>query len=131
MRILVIAFFIFIFSIARANVVGTHMQNFNPTTSNLDFVTVHSTKTLPKAEFNLGLWTNYATNSLPFFKSPSTPSAQNFPEPNDKLLSADVNLGLGLADNWDIGISLPMVLDQKIDSSTQLGSYSDTGLTEI
>lgn len=129
MRILFICFFIF--STAQANVVGTHMQNFNPTTSNLDFVTVHSTKTLPKAEFNLGLWTNYATNSLPFFKSPSAPSAQNFPEPNDKLLSADINLGIGLSENWDVGLSLPMVLDQNIDSTTQLGSYSDTGLTEI
>jgi outer membrane protein OmpA-like peptidoglycan-associated protein len=116
---------------ASANVVGTHLQNFNPTTNGLDFVTVQSTKTLTPGEFNLGFWTNYAFNSLPFFKAPGVPSAQNFSEPNDKLLSADFNVGLGLSDAWDIGLSLPMVLDQEIDNSTQLGSYNDTGLTEI
>ncbi len=121
---------LFIFQ-AHANVVGTHMQNFNPTTSGLDFVTVHSTKTLPKAEFALGVWANYSMNSLPFFKAPGALSGQTFSEPNDKLLSGDLNLGLGIFDNWDIGLSLPTILNQDIDSSTQLGAYDDKGLTEI
>ncbi len=116
---------------AHANVVGTHMQNFNPTTSGLDFVSVHSTRTLPKAEFALGVWANYSMNSLPFFKASGVASGQNFSEPNDKLLSGDLNLGLGIFDNWDIGLSLPTVLNQDIDSSTQLGAYDETGLTEI
>lgn len=124
-------FLFFPLSTAFANVVGTHMQNFNPTTSGLDFVTVHSTKTLPKAEFALGVWTNYSMNSLPFFKAAGATSGQSFSEPNDKLLSGDINLGLGLFDNWDIGLSLPTVLNQDIDSTTQLGAYDDTGLTEI
>jgi outer membrane protein OmpA-like peptidoglycan-associated protein len=127
-------FFISVFFVgisASANVVGTHLQNFNPTTNGLDFVTVQSTKTLTPGEFNLGFWTNYAFNSLPFFKAPGVPSAQNFSEPNDKLLSADFNVGLGLSDVWDVGLSLPLVLDQEIDNSAQLGSYNDTGLTEI
>jgi outer membrane protein OmpA-like peptidoglycan-associated protein len=121
----------FYFSSSHANVVGTHMQNFNPTTSGLDFVTVQSTKTLPKAEFALGVWANYSMNSLPFFKAPGVASGQNFSEPNDKLLSGDLNFGLGLSDNWDMGLSLPTVLSQDIDNSTQLGAYDDTGLTEI
>ncbi len=116
---------------ASANVVGTHLQNFNPTTNGLDFVTVQSTKTLPAGEFNLGVFTNYAFNSLPFYKAAGVPSSHNFSEPNDKLLSADFNLGLGISDAWDVGLSLPMVLDQTIDPTAQLGSYSDTGFTEI
>ncbi len=131
MRYLVLCFVLGFGFSASANVVGTHMQNFNPTTNGLDFVTVQSTKTLPPGEFNLGLWTNYAFNSLPFFKAPSVPSAQSFSEPNDKLLSADLNVGLGLTDAWDVGLSLPMVLDQNIDDSLQLGSYDDAGITEI
>lgn len=131
MRFFIFYFFIFIHLSVSANVVGTHMQNFNPTTNGLDFVTVQSTKTLPAGEFNLGLWTNYAFNSLPFFKAPSVPSSQNFSEPNDKLLAADLNVGLGLTEAWDVGLSLPMVLDQNIDDSLQLGAYDETGVTEI
>jgi outer membrane protein OmpA-like peptidoglycan-associated protein len=131
MRLFLLSFLVFFSFTTQANVVGTHLQNFNPTTNGLDFVTVQSTKTLAPGEFNLGFWTNYAFNSLPFFKAPGVPSAQSFSEPNDKLLSADFNIGLGLTDFWDIGLSLPAVLDQSIDESLQLGSYNDTGLTEI
>ena len=116
---------------AAANVSGTHLQNFNPTTNGLDFVTVHSSKTLQPAHFNLGVFFNYATNSLPFFKAPGVASGQKFSEPNDNLLAGDLNLGVGLLDGWDVGLSLPMILSQDINNSTQLGSYDDTGITEF
>lgn len=129
-----VSFFIFAFLVVRlssANIVGTHMQNFNPTTNGLDFVTVQSTRTLDPGTFNLGFWGDYAFNSLPFFKSPGVVSTQKISEPNDKLLSGTFNLGLGLNDFWDVGLSLPFVLNQKIGESTQLGSFDETGLTEI
>lgn len=131
MRLFVYLFISIFSSLSFANVVGTHMQNFNPTTDGLDFVTVQSASTLPAGEFNLGFWSDYAFNSLPFFKAPGVPSNQNFSEPNDKLLSGLFNIGLGLSENWNIGLSLPLVLHQRINDSSQLGSYDKKGLTEM
>ena len=51
--------------IALGNVVGVDAQNFNATTSGLDFVTVQSSQTLAPCIFNLGLFGNYARNTLP------------------------------------------------------------------
>lgn len=116
---------------AFANVNGTHLQNFNPTTNGLDFVSVPSSKTLPASHFNLGLYFDYAANSLPFFKAPGVPNTQKFSEPNDRLVTAHFNIGFGILENWDVGITMPYVLSQDVGNSTQLGSYDDTGATEV
>lgn len=121
----------FVASISFANVNGTHLQNFNPTTNSLDFVTVQSSKTLASGQFNLGLYFDYATNSLPFFKAPGVPAGQNFDEPNDKLGTAHANIGFGIMENWEVGLSMPFIVSQSIDNSTQLGSYDETGTTEF
>jgi outer membrane protein OmpA-like peptidoglycan-associated protein len=131
MKLIVFSTLVLFYTTVFANVNGTHLQNFNPTTNGLDFITVQSSKTLPPAHFNLGVSFNYATNSLPFFKAPGVVSNQKFEEPNDKLLSSDLNIGFGVMDNWEFGLSLPMVLSQDINNSAQLGSYDDTGLTEF
>lgn len=116
---------------AYANVVGTHLQNFNPTTNGLDYVTVQSTKTLEPGSITFSFFTNYATNSLPFFKRAGVPNTQKFDEPNDELISADIGLGFGLLDNWDFGISIPLTLGQSIDSTNSLGFYDEKGITEL
>lgn len=114
---------------ARANVVGVDAQNFNPTTSGLDFVTVHSSKTLAPGIFNFGMFFNYAANTLPYYED----VAQQKFKPVDTLLSMDLNMGIGLMNNWDIGISLPQVLNQTLDeNSTQFrGFFEQTGINEI
>lgn len=131
MKSVLFVFSLFFISTVYANVNGTALQNFNPTTNGLDFVTVQSSKTLSPNHFNLGVFFDYATNSLPFFKAPGIPNTQKFSEPNDKLLSGTFNLGYGIMENWEVGLSLPMVLSQSIDNSTQLGSYDKKGLTEF
>lgn len=114
---------------ASANVVGVDAQNFNPTTSGLDFVTVHSSKTLAPGIFNFGMFFNYAANTLPYYED----VAQQKFKPVDTLLSMDLNMGIGLMNNWDIGISLPQVLNQNLDeNSTQFrGFFEQTGINEI
>lgn len=124
--------FLFTMSSAQANVVGTHFQNFNPTTNGLDFVTVHSSNTLEPGMVNFGGFGNYAFNSLPYFKLAGVPpSTQNFSEPNDRLLGGDLNLGLGLMKGWDAGISFPFVVDQDVKDSASLGAFDETGLAEV
>lgn len=116
--------------ITSANVVGVDAQNFNPTTNGLDFVTVHSSKTLSPGVINFGLFFNYAVNTLPNYVPVTT---QSLSEPKDTLLSADVNMGVGLTDNWEIGISLPHALSQSVeeDSVVFSGQFENTGINEI
>ncbi len=113
-----------------ANVVGADTQNFNPTTNGLDFVTVHSSETLKPWVFNFGLFLNYAVNSLPNYEDKSTQTRTNF---NDSLLSSDLNFGVGLMRNWDVGFSFPVLLSQSVDSDVAAfrGEFAETGLTEF
>lgn len=114
-------------NVAHANVVGPTAQNFNPTTSGLDFVTVQSSETLKPGIFNLGLFLNYAVNSLPYFQT-----NQQKTDFNDSLLGLDLNAGVGLMPGWDIGISLPHILSQSVEDQTGArGEFAATGGTEI
>jgi outer membrane protein OmpA-like peptidoglycan-associated protein len=110
---------------ARANVVGVDAQNFNATTNGLDFVTVQSSKTLTPGIFNVGLFVNHAVNTLPVFKSSAGRRHHR-----DSVTGADVNLGVGLMSNWDLGISVPQILKQTVDSDAVRGEFEQTGVTE-
>lgn len=115
---------------AHANVVGADTQNFNPITNGLDFVTVHSSETLQPGLLNFGLFLNYAVNSLPNYENVTTGDRTNF---TDTLTSADLNLGIGLARDWDAGFSMPVLLSQSVDSDVTAfrGEFAQTGMTEI
>lgn len=106
---------------SKANVIGTDAQNFNSITSGLDFVTVQSSETLEPGVFNLGLFLNYAKNTLPYFSNG---------DENDSLLIADMNVGFGLSKNWDFGVSFPYLMDQSVKSTTVGGQFVDHGFTE-
>jgi outer membrane protein OmpA-like peptidoglycan-associated protein len=121
---------LFTASSAMANVVGADTQNFNPTNDGLDFVTVHSSKTLTPGLFNVGVFLNYAVNSLPNYEDTTTQTRTRF---RDSLLSSDVNFAVGILHNWEAGLSFPAVLSQKVDSDidTVHAQFANTGLTEI
>lgn len=114
--------------LAQANVLGMDAQTFNPTTNGLDFVTVHSSATLEPGIVNIGFFLNYAVNSLPYVYGVGGSGATRT-KFNDRLFSSDLNVGFGLADNWDIGFSLPYLLSQTVDDGGQLGRYAQTGMT--
>lgn len=116
-------------SAAHANVVGTDVQNFNPTTSGIDFVTVHSSETLETGMLNFGLFLNYTHNTLSVSKDFGTLKVGD--EPGDDLLSADLNLGVGLLPNWDAGISLPMAISANTSVRVNVPIFQKTGLNEI
>jgi len=112
-----------------ANVVGIDAQNFNPTSNGLDFVTVQSSETLEPGIMNLGLFFNYAINTLPNYENTTT---QTRDEPLDKLVSMDLSIGLGLTKDWDIGLTIPQVLHQEVDETSTVfrGQFENTGITE-
>lgn len=117
--------------VTQANVVGSDAQNFNPTTSGLDFVTVHSSETLEPGIFNFGVFINQAVNTLPYYDETDSQGRQTRVNPNDTVLGADVNMGVGLAKDWDIGISLPQVLNQSVEAGGQHLQFGQTGSTEV
>ena len=115
---------------ASANIIGNDTQNFNPTTNGLDFVTVQSSETLDPGIINFGLFLNHARNTLPRLRDRDT---NQFPsQSSDRLLGMDLNIGVGVLTNLDLGLSLPQILDQKVDDSdSPRGQFSDRGNTEV
>ena len=115
-----------------ANVIGTDAQNFNPTTNGIDFVTVHSSKTLEPGILNAGLFFNYAVNTFPVLRStnPGVGAIQTN-NINDTLTSGDFNFGIGLMENWDFGISFPVIFNQTVENTYNLGRFENSGITEV
>jgi outer membrane protein OmpA-like peptidoglycan-associated protein len=112
-----------------SNVCGTDYQAFNPTTNGLDFVTVHSSETLRPCVINMGLFFNYAVNTLTYSEGLASATGKN--KPGDKITAADFGGGIGITKNWDFGINVPMVLKQTIDNDALTSSYDQVGITEV
>lgn len=124
----VLGFGLIVSSKATANVLGVDTQNFNPITDGLDFVTVHSSKTLDPGVVNFGFFLNYAVNSLPNYENISNQSRTDIV---DTLFSSDFNFGVGLTRIWDAGFSLPQVHQQTVDSEIFRGQFETAGITEL
>lgn len=115
-------------AVAVSNIVGVGTQNFNPVTDGLDYVTVHSSKTLKPGIFNLGGFFNSAANTLPYVDS----ATQSRTQLNDSLSSSDFSVGLGVLENLSVGLSVPSVLAQSVENRTGVrGDFSSTGNTEL
>jgi outer membrane protein OmpA-like peptidoglycan-associated protein len=112
-----------------ANVCGTDYQNFNPLTSGLDFITVHSSETLQPCYMNLGVFINYSRDTLTYTRDVGTGRVGD--KANDSMWSSDLNVGMGITNNWDAGISFPAVLKTSVQDAAFASYLEDTGLTEI
>jgi outer membrane protein OmpA-like peptidoglycan-associated protein len=119
---------LFIAAPVHANVVGPSTQNFNPTPGGVDFLTVHSSETLEPGIFNVGIFGNYAVNSLPIYNDGE--QIQNRTNWNDSLLMTDFNVAMGIVKNLEVGFSYPRLLRQKIDTNAPRGQFASTGNTE-
>lgn len=115
---------------ATANVCGTDYQNFNPTTSGLDFVTVHSSETLRPCILNMGLFLNYSANKVSYSQT-LDPSISKNRRRHDRTLAADLSAGIGLTDRWDFGVNVPFVLSQSLNDDVYVSNFRDKGATEI
>ena len=128
------AFMILFLSQAKANVIGTEYQNFNPTYSGLDFTTVQSSETLKPCLCNIGLFFNYAKNTLTYSDSYYSGAGNQDlkgQRAKDYLIGADLNFGFGLTRYWDIGISLPFVVSANNADPYGVSYFDRFGLTEV
>ncbi len=117
----------FLTPVANGNVVGADTQNFNPTTSGLDFVTVQSSETLDPGIINFGIFLNQAVNTLPYFED----EEGNHINYADSLLSADINVGIGVIPGLDLGLSIPQVIKQDVSGEGYHGQFAQNGNTEV
>lgn len=125
-------FQLFFISVSSANVIGTEYQNFNPSYSGLDFTTVQSSETLKPCLCNIGLFFNYAKNTLTYSDTYyQTNTDLKGVRANDYLVGADLNLGFGITRNWDIGVSLPFVVAAKNEDPYGVSYFDTFGLTEV
>lgn len=129
--LLIVVLFFGITQKAYANVTGSALQNFNPNTSGLEFVTVNPSATLAPWQFNFGSYLTFATNSLPYSTLSLAPNGQDFTEPKDSILYSDVHFGLGLMKGWDFGLSAGFINSQSFQESVYLFTYGDTGINDI
>lgn len=114
------------------NLIGTEYQNFSPSVSGLDFTTVHSSETLKPCLCNLGVFVNYAKNTLTYSdKYYQTNTDLKGKRVNDFLIGADVNIAVGLMKNWDIGVALPFTVTAKNDDPYGVTYFDKWGLTEV
>ncbi|MDZ4678580.1 MAG: OmpA family protein [Oligoflexia bacterium] len=115
-------------TLVSANVIGTDASNFSTITSGLDFITVQSSETLEPGLLNLGLFGNYAKNSLSYLEGATSDGRRL----EDSIYTSDLNFGLGLAKNWDMGISAPFLLgatDNSLDAREI--RLINNGITEV
>lgn len=121
-------------SFAFANNIGTDYQNFNSSITGLDFTTVHSSQTLPPCFCNLGVFVNSAKNTLTYSDTYlSAAGNQNLKgiRANDIMTAADLNIAIGITDNWDFGVALPFVVAAQNDDPYGVSYFETFGLTEI
>ena len=119
-------------SASQGNVIGTEYQNFNPSLSGTDFTTVHSSEPAKECMCNLGVFFNYAKNTLTYSdKYYQTNTELKGVRASDYLIGADVYGNFGLNNNWDIGLALPFIVTSKNDDPYGVSYFEQFGLTEI
>jgi len=130
-KIIASVWFFLLSTATLANIGGTDLQNFNPTTNGLDFVTVHSAQTLKSGQINIGAFSNYVTNSLPYSTLSAGVNTQSFGNPNDQILYSNLNFAIGLIEGWDLGLATGFTNLQNIETPNFLFSYGDMGFNEV
>jgi len=123
--------FLFFFSAAQANIVGADTQNFNPDYGHQDFVTVRSSATIPKAHINFGVFADYSQGSLPVYPDDAMPTIVNKQDIEDTAVYVHMVFGLGLTDWLDVGMSVPYIVSQTVDSPQPRGQFAENGLVEM
>ncbi len=119
--------FIFTSQAGYANIVGSDLQSFNPTSDGLDFVTVQSVRVLSPGIYVIGGFVDYAYNTLP----PALNSNLTKFSVTDRVLSSDLHIAVGLFHDFDLGMSLSSMLSGTIDNNLLQSYFLSTGVTDF
>lgn len=103
-----------------ANIIGSDLENFNPTVDGLGYVTTESAETLDTGRFNLGLFLDYSANILPTLNNVGI-------EPNDRLVTGNFHGAIGIMEGWSFGMSLTALISEEVNQASFATQFSDTG----
>ncbi len=103
-----------------ANVIGSDLNNFNPSTDGLGYVTVESGETHKPGYFNLGLFLDYGIQSLP-------QSNLGGEAPNDHRITTNVHGAVGVSKGWSIGFSMTNLIHDSVAENSLGNALSDSG----
>ncbi len=131
MKVLILFISMLFSSPLYANILGSDIQNFNPTTNGLDFLTVHSSQTLQPFQVNIGAFGNYSYNSLPYSTVSAADNTQSLFEVNDQIVHSYLNLGIGIIQGWELGASMTFMNSQTMKRSNFVFNYGDPGVDEL
>lgn len=107
-------FLLFSFRGVFANVLGD-MQTFAPNTDGMDFVTVHSGRTIPQGSWAFSNYVNYAYSHLLVYSNLAT---QDKLSPyRDQLIEYDLDIAYGITDRFEVFFATPILLWQKPDEN--------------
>ncbi len=111
--------FLLISSTGLANIIGSDFQTFNPTTDGLGYSTVESGEIHESGHFNLGLFLDFASNTLPH--------PANGPGTSDNnRMATNIHGAVGVIKGWSIGFSMTNMINETSDRN--LSSFvADTG----
>jgi len=115
-KTLLVLSLIFMSSSAFANYVGSEVQYFNPTPDNMDFITVQSSRTLPKGTLKTTLFFDYAEN-IHF--------SDTF---ENNALQAQLGFGVGVTDNFSFSVVGSGILSYSDDEG---GEYTSDAFTHV
>jgi len=117
---------------AQANITGSDLQNFNPSYTPGDNVTVHSAKTMGSGRLSLGLFANNAVNTLPYFNEEGEANIDQKKSFNNSVTGMEVAVSYGITSFWDISLAMPSYVAQTVENDDQLhGYFARLGITEL
>ena len=112
-----------------ANQNGHDFKALNPTPAGIDFLTIHSSRTLGHGRFNLGLFTTYSTNTMPIIEV--VDGKQTRENIDDTVIHFDASVAVGLGDFFELGLTSSAIANAEAVSSDYRGEILATGLTEL
>lgn len=117
---------------AEANITGSGLQNFNPSYTPGDNVTVHRAKTMGSGRLSLGLFANNAVNTLPYFDQEGQTNIDQKKSFNNSVTGMEVAVSYGVTSFWDISLAMPSYVAQTVENDEQLhGYFTRLGVTEL
>ncbi len=97
---------------AQANILGVSYQGFNPTPSQTDYITVHSTESVRSKKWRMNIYGFVSGNNL-VAHDPASPN-QTPHDISDQLTSASLGFAYGITSQLELGVSLPFNLHHTI-----------------
>ena len=123
---------VFLFSVqASANIIGADTQNFNPDYGHNDFVTVRSSNTIDQGHINLTFFSDFSAGTLPAYPLDTNPTQPRTGGLDDTAVYTHFGIGLGLLSWLDVGVSIPLIVSQSVDSPNPRGEFAEDGMVDV